>query len=149
MQFCELNEPEWSEWLNGRPQVIKDMAAKYPPNVLFRLPGERGNRCHIHAYNDDGTVIVTVSGQFNRILFGRNVFGVDPATLVECDLPGPDEELGDVSQEAGYTQEDVENILIPRIREEMGIKACNHDGCTFCEPIREGIARLLDEDDAE
>lgn len=75
----------------------------------------------ICAYSEDGTVRVNITGEYNRILFSRQVFGVSPDDLAECDLPGPDEELGDIAAEAGYTNEDLDNILLPQLREEMGL----------------------------
>lgn len=128
-RFTELNQPEWEKWLSTRPQVIQDMAAKLPPDHLYQLL-PNGNRCTIYAYNEDETVTVIISGEYNRILFGRNVFGISPADLIECELPGPDEELGDISQEAGYSSDDVDNILIPVIRKEMGFEECSNPKCS-------------------
>jgi hypothetical protein len=109
------DEQGWADWVASRPPKIQQMAVMFPPDRLYRMPD--GYRGTITSYNEDGTVAIALTGQFNRILFSRKVFGVDPSTLVECDLPGPDEDLGDTAQEAGYSQEDIETILIPKMRE--------------------------------
>jgi hypothetical protein len=85
-------DPEWSAWLAERPAEIRALIDRYPPNRLYRM--EDGHRVTIEAYSEGGTVTVRVSGQYNFVMFERGVFGIDPATLVECDLPGPGELLG-------------------------------------------------------
>jgi hypothetical protein len=117
---------DFDEWKKDRPQVVVDLADKYPPWKLFRMKGS-GHRCVPFSYNENGTLSVIVDGRFNRVLFGRTVFGVPPDELEECDLPGPDEDVGDTAQEAGYTEEDVRGILIPKLREKMG--SCTHTNC--------------------
>jgi hypothetical protein len=111
------NLSAWEEWFASRPPVIQDMIRRYPATRLYRMAD--GHRATIYSYAEDGTVTVNVTGEYNRVLFSRQVFGIPIETLVECDLPGPDEDLGDTSQEAGYSEEDVRNILIPQIREDM------------------------------
>lgn len=80
-----LNETEFEAWLATRPPVIQEMARRVPPDRLYRI--DSGHRCTIYSYNESGTVTVEVTGEFNRVIFGRRVFGIDPATLVECDGP--------------------------------------------------------------
>jgi len=104
------------DWLAGRPPLIREMAAGHPPNLLYRM-GD-GHRVTIYSYAEDGTVTVNVTGQFNRVLFSRQVFGVKIEDLEECDLPSEGEDLGDTSDEAGYTDDDVRDILIPMLRGE-------------------------------
>jgi hypothetical protein len=55
---------------------------------------DTGHRAVIYSYSEDGTVTVMVLGDYNLIEFERRVFGVDPDTLMECDLPEPNEPLG-------------------------------------------------------
>lgn len=105
------------EWLATRPKVIQDMAKLCPPDRLYRMSS--GHRCTIYSYSEDRTVTVEVTGEFNRVVFGRRVFGIPVDELVECDLPEPGEDLGDTAQEAGYDEKDVREILIPKIRESM------------------------------
>jgi hypothetical protein len=50
------------------------------------------------------TLLVEVSGQFNKVMVNVRVFGIDPDDLEPCALPGPDEELGATLQ----TQEEAD-----------------------------------------
>lgn len=43
-------------WLEGRPQVVKDMARKYPPGARFKI---HGKVVWVIAYNEDGGLCVT------------------------------------------------------------------------------------------
>lgn len=90
--IAELDEVVWREWLATRPEIVQEMAAKYPPNKLYRI--NSGHRVTLLSYCEDGTVSVNVSGQYNAVVFDRNVFGVPAVELVECDLPGDDEPCG-------------------------------------------------------
>jgi hypothetical protein len=114
----EIDEEAFNEWLESRPEVIKELAKLLPPGRLYRLKTSN-HRCTLHSYNEDRTVTVNVTGEYNRVLFSRSVFGIKPEDLEECDLPGPDEDLGDTSREAGYSDEDITNILIPKLRETL------------------------------
>jgi len=49
-----------------------------------------------HSYNEDGTLSVIVSGEYNLIIFERKVFGISPNDLTECDLPSEDDVLGTI-----------------------------------------------------
>lgn len=110
-----FDEAGFTAWLNTRPESVKRVAEKVQPNRLYRMGV---HRCYLFSYSEDGTVSVVVDGQFNRVLFSRKVFGVNPDDLVECDLPSPGEDLGDTAAEAGYTEQDVREILIPKLRAE-------------------------------
>src|SRR5687767_7352121 len=83
----------FANWYDERPQVIKDLIRELDMWTLYRLK-ETGHRCTIYSYNEDGTVSVAITGQFNLINFGRRVFGIKPEDLEECDLPAPGEPLG-------------------------------------------------------
>ena len=117
-EWTQEEKIQWDEWVATRPPVVQDLCARFPPNRLYLLKSSN-HRVFVTSYSEDGTMRVCVSGQFNRTLFGRDVFGVEPADLEECDLPGPDEDVGDTAAEAGYTADDVKNILIPEIRKRM------------------------------
>jgi len=93
----EEQEPYWSEWLVEQPSTIRALIARYPPNRLYRMAD--GQRVTIVGYRDDGTVTVDVSGEFNLVTFERCVVGVNPAKLVECDLPDADELVGTLLME--------------------------------------------------
>lgn len=106
----------WENWKRSRPAVIRDLAERFPPNVLFRLKSTN-QRCTIASYSEDGTMRVNITGEYNRVLFGRTVFGIDPTDLEECDLPAPGDDTGDTAAEAGYTEEDIRTILSLKVFE--------------------------------
>ena len=89
----ELNEVEWNKWVSTRPKIIQEMCKKFPPDRLYKLKNS-GHRVTILSYSEDETLTVTVSGEYNSIMFDRNVFGIRQDDLKECDLPGCDEVLG-------------------------------------------------------
>lgn len=106
----QLNHAAFDEWIKTRPQVIQEMAASHPPDRLYRM-GSSGHRCTIYSYAEDKTVTVNVTGEFNRVLFGRQVFGITLEDLTECELPSPDENVGDTAMEAGMNHDDVEKVI--------------------------------------
>lgn len=87
---------EWEQWLESRPPQIVEVARRYPPWELFRM--DSGHRCTVYSYGEEegGGVSLTVSvtGEYNLVVFNRNVFGVSPDELTPCDLPADDEILG-------------------------------------------------------
>ena len=93
--MSEISEllPSYFKWLKTRPRVIRDLAKRLPPNLLYRLKGT-GQRATIYSYNENGTLTVSITGQYNLIDFEREVFGIPPEELEECSLPTEDEELG-------------------------------------------------------
>lgn len=82
----------FQDWLISRPKCIQEMAEKYPPNRLYRLT-KTGQRVTLASYSEDGTVRIHVLPEFNKERFEgltdmcREVFGVNPNDLAECDLP--------------------------------------------------------------
>jgi len=82
----EMNEPSWSEWVESRPEPVKSLCKKFPPDKLY-LMTDTGQIVTLHSYSEDGTVTVDVSQQWNDMSIGRQVFGIDPANLKECDIP--------------------------------------------------------------
>lgn len=110
---------EWDEWKRGRPACVLAVADRIVPWKLYRMKSS-GHRVTIISYSEmeDDTckLQVAVTGEYNRVLFSRRVFGVDPDDLEECDLPAPGEDVGDTSADAGYTDDDVKNILIPELK---------------------------------
>ena len=82
----ELNEEEWSKWVETRPPVIQAMCKKFPPDRLYRLKPVN-QRVTLYSYSEDGTVTVHISAEYNEYLvFDRHVFGIDPEKLEECEL---------------------------------------------------------------
>lgn len=124
--------PEAQAWIDERPDVIKAVIAKTPPNLLYRLK-TTGQRVTLYSYAESGTVSVVVSGQFNLTDFERKVFGVNPDNLEECDFPGPDEPLGvllNEEQTEAYIRAEVGK------RHERG-EPHNEDNCPVCSGSRE------------
>jgi hypothetical protein len=83
----------WEDWVSSRPSVVQDLCRRYPPDRLYSMK-PNGQRVTLVSYFEDGTVKVNVSAQWNFVTFERQVFGVDPADLEECDLPTADEMTG-------------------------------------------------------
>jgi len=92
-EYDEEQAQGLEEWLEDRPDIIKEMAAKFPGNRLYRLKNS-GDRVTIYSYHEDGTLSVSVTGEYNFIMFDRNVFGIKQDDLEECDLPAEDELVG-------------------------------------------------------
>lgn len=90
----------WDAWLAERPDALREAVAKYKldPWTLYRLKptGQRVFVVALYEPGDDGKVMlrVGVSGEFNMVTFERDVFGIDPADLEECDLPKVGEQVG-------------------------------------------------------
>lgn len=90
----ELNAEQLEKWLEGRPEVIRQMVATHPPHKLYRMTST-GQRVTIYSYAENETVTVNVTGRFNLIEdFERQVFGIPLDDLIECELPAPGEPLG-------------------------------------------------------
>lgn len=79
-------------WADDLPPNVREVASSYPHDRLCRI--RDGSKVAILAYATDGTVTIGISSRFNRVFFERQVFGVPPSELTECDLPGPGEPVG-------------------------------------------------------
>lgn len=131
------HDRDLSTWLEGKPQVIRDVVASHPPDRLYRL-ASTGHRVTLLSYGEDRTVCVSVRGEYNLVTFDRNVFGVSVDDLTECDLPGDDEPLGSVLTEdevrdalAGGGTADERIAAIHRAaRERVGRVAAAHRGAS-------------------
>lgn len=86
-------ERGYAKWGKSRPEPVRSMAERFEPWSLYRLKST-GERVVVTSFLDDGTLTVVVSGRFNRVIFERSVFGIDPDDLEPCDLPGPHEVVG-------------------------------------------------------
>ncbi len=91
----KLDKKAWEDWVSTRPLIIQELCNKFPPNKLYRLK-KSGHRVTLYSYSEDGTMTVIVSGEYNAVMFDRQVFGIKPEDLEECDLPCKDEILGAV-----------------------------------------------------
>lgn len=92
------NEKAWKKWVADRPESIRSVCARFDPWTLYRLK-TTGQRVYILAFSEPGadgkvTCRVGVSAEFNLLSFERDVFGIDPDDLEECDLPKADEQVG-------------------------------------------------------
>jgi hypothetical protein len=92
-KVLDIDQDVLAQWLAERPQIIKDMVARLPPDHLYRFK-PNGHRVLIVAYSEDDTLRVLVSGKYNLVVFDRAVFGVKSSDLEECELPSPDEPTG-------------------------------------------------------
>ena len=118
-------EADWQQWLAGRPEVIRKVASRFSPWMLYRMKST-GHRVVITSYSETDPVTLTVAvlGRFNRVTMERRVFGIDPDDLEECPLPGPDEELGST-----FTQEQaVENLDMMRVLVRPDLWEMGEDG---------------------
>lgn len=80
MKLIELDE-SWSQWLRGRPQVIQDLAARFPPNLAYVLK-TTGQIVTLQAYSEDGTLRVCVLPEYSGpVTGGCSVFGIEPDDL--------------------------------------------------------------------
>ena len=82
-----MKEPEWSEWVKSRPEPVRTLCKKYPPDKLY-LMTDTGQRVRIYSYSEDGTVRVNVTQADNPqiwVSLDRSVFGVNPSTLQVID----------------------------------------------------------------
>lgn len=89
----EINEGLWNEWVSTRPESVRNLCRQLPTGRLYRLKTSE-HRVTIYSYSEDGTVTVNLSGEYNAVVFERQVFGIKPEDLEECDMPAPGEQLG-------------------------------------------------------
>lgn len=89
-KIAELTDPAgWEEWVSSLPPADQELCRRYPPDRLYLLK-PTGQRVVLFSYNENGTVTVDVSVQWNSmfgVFFDTRVFGINPSDLEECDLP--------------------------------------------------------------
>jgi hypothetical protein len=61
------NKEEFNEWLKDKPQSIKDLGGKLKPWVKYRIKAT-GQHCIIKSYDENGTVMVAVTGHDDEFL---------------------------------------------------------------------------------
>jgi len=108
----DFDQKGWDEWVATRPECVQLLAKKLPPNRLYRL-SPSGSRVTLLSYSEDNTVTVAITGQFNALIFDRQVFGISPDDLKECDLPGSDEVLGALLTDPADIQSHIDNMPPP------------------------------------
>lgn len=76
----------WNEFVASRPAAVRTLCEKLPPWHYYDMP-ETGQIVTVEAYNEDGTVRVTVVGDRISIpaILSFEVFGVMPDGLVKRD----------------------------------------------------------------
>jgi hypothetical protein len=82
----ELNLENWKQWVSERPPSVQKLCEQFPPDRLYLL-NPTGQRVTILSYSENDTLTVLVSGEYNLVMFEREVFGISPKDLQECDLP--------------------------------------------------------------
>ena len=93
-KICDgFKQAEFDAWVATRPPMIQRMCKRLPPDRLYLLKSS-GHRVTLHSYSENGTVTVDITGRYNLISFDRQVFGISPDDLVECDFPPSDEPIG-------------------------------------------------------
>lgn len=107
-KIADLDMVAWQEWVDSRPPEVKALCERFPPDRLYRL--KDGHRVTLLAYAEDGTLRVLVSGQYNFVTFERQVFGIKPEDLTECDLPTADELTGTLLTEDAEVEAFIDEI---------------------------------------
>jgi|ERR1700722_1636063 len=97
-KIFELSPIAWDLWLKSRPEGIRKLCERFPPDRLYRMRST-GQRVTLVSYSEDDTLRVLVSGQYNFVSFEREVFGIKPEDLEECDLPAENALVGAVLTE--------------------------------------------------
>ena len=89
-KHVELTPDEWRQaeaWIASRPPAIQAMIRRWPPDRWYWLDPP-GQYAVLISYGEDETVRVLVSGRHNKgVARDREVCGVDPNNLTECDAP--------------------------------------------------------------
>jgi hypothetical protein len=108
-KIAELDPAFWTDWVATRPPEIQEMCKRWPPDRLYRMR-DTGQRVTLLSYGEDGTVRVSLTGQYNLVTFDREVFGINPNDLTECDLPKPEELVGTMLTEEAEIEAFVDEI---------------------------------------
>jgi hypothetical protein len=116
-------ERDWAKWVAKRPAVVRAVAERFEPWSLYRMKST-GQRVTIYSFSENGTVTVEITGQYNVILFDRQVFGIDPADLEPCEVPGPEEAVGTLMS----SSEMEENIDALRVSVRPDLFVMGEDG---------------------
>ena len=100
----------WTVWVASRPNNVRNVVERFDPWSLYRMKST-GHRVTIHSFSEDGTLTVNITGEFNTILFDRQVFGINPDDLEPCDLPDADEITGTVMTQE-QVDENIDNLRV-------------------------------------
>jgi hypothetical protein len=115
---------------------VRAVAERFDIWTLYRLKSS-GDRVMLQSFDGDGTLTVAVSGKFNLVIAERQVFGVPPDDLEECDLPAPDEKLGALMT----GKEIVDNLDAMRVlvRPDLWVMTVNRGLATIDDAQREAL----------
>ena len=106
-------EAGWAAWVAERPDNVRAIAERFEPWSLYRMKST-GQRCTVYSFGEqeDGkvTLTVNVTGDFNVVIFDRQVFGIDPEDLEPCELPADDELTGAALTDEAAIDEFVETV---------------------------------------
>lgn len=137
-------EKEYWDWVVSRPENVRRVAEKFDPWSLYRMKST-GHLVTLFSFNeaeDRVTVTVTVSGDYNLVVFERNVFGIDPDDLEPCEPPLQDENCGalldqDEAREFLSRNARIEPYIICGItsEEEHNQENCSEPECSCYEAI--------------
>lgn len=128
---------EWGQWLKDRPETIRDLALRFPPNGLFRIKASK-HYCVINSFMEDGTVTVRVTCAFQMLAFDRVVFGLKPDELEPAPLPEKGVRIGCTQHGIGTFDEarlsfrEVEgdsDIWVPSAEERAELESPRYDEC--------------------
>ncbi len=106
MVWTDQQQIEWNKWVESRPPIIQDLCRRFPPYNLYKLEST-GQRVTIYSYSEDGTLTVNITGEYNIVMFDRQVFGIKAKDIEECELLKDTDATGTILTE----QEHVENLL--------------------------------------
>lgn len=126
MRFCKPTKKQqegYRQWVSKLPKNVRAIAERFDIWTLYRLKSS-GDRVTLHSFDGDGTLTVIVSGKFNLVMFERQVFGIAPDNLEECDLPAADEPVG----AALTSKEAAENLDAMRVLVRPDLWAMGDDG---------------------
>lgn len=127
MEPTAEQETGYREWVASRPPTVRAVAERFEPWSLYRLKSSN-HRVTIASFGEgqDGavTLTVTVSGEFNLVMFERQVFGIKPEDLEPCDLPTDDEITGTMLSQ----QDAMDNIDAMRVMARPDLWVMGEDG---------------------
>jgi hypothetical protein len=138
-KIAEIDQTAWAEWVATRPECVRVLCEKLPPDRLYRMKST-GQRVTLHSYSENNTVTVDISGEYNFLTFDRQVFGIDPDDLEECDIPS-----GELLGTMIVQDDDVEafiDAVRPDVLASRGITSCGAHGdtpdadCKVCNALR-------------
>jgi len=122
---------QWERRLKTSSSSIRANIEHLDPWSLYQLK-DTGHRVLLEGVARNGSLVVSVRGAYNHVVFERVVFGVMPDDLEPCELPGPDEKLGaeltDDEEIDAYLAKHRRNLVI---QHESG-NSCPHCSCTVC-----------------